>query len=279
MANTSVYFDGSSYLSCANTSTNLIPGTSQFTLEAWVNPTDYVLYNQIVTKGSASATTGSWLLGIIITTGELYWQHSGDTSIRAQVIPLTSWSHVAVTRDSSNNLRLYVNGVLGSTTTTYTTNLSETSDLRIGRGRTTSTNYFNGYISNVRFIKGVALYTGSTFTVPTFPLTATAETQLLAAQNINPLVDNSTNGFTLVSSGSSTTTVYAYNPATGNVLNPGVASTYTPYVSPFDSVSLIDAVNLPAVFSPTTSKTLKISFDPFVDTTIINPEQAYSTDN
>jgi hypothetical protein len=39
--------------------------------------------------------------------------------------------------------------------------------------------YFNGYISNARIIKGTAIYSGATYTVPTTPVTNTAQTSLL----------------------------------------------------------------------------------------------------
>jgi hypothetical protein len=39
--------------------------------------------------------------------------------------------------------------------------------------------YMDGFISNVRFIKGTALYTSSSYTVPTEPLTAITNTKLL----------------------------------------------------------------------------------------------------
>jgi hypothetical protein len=60
----------------------------------------------------------------------------------------------------------------------------------------------NGYVSNVRWIKGTALYTAS-FTVPTSSLTAVTNTQLLTC-NAATIIDGSTNNFTITNNGTAT---------------------------------------------------------------------------
>jgi hypothetical protein len=66
----------------------------------------------------------------------------------------------------------------------------------------------NGYISNLRLVKGTALYT-STFTPSTTPLTALTNTSLLTCQS-NRFVDNSANNFTITVNG--TPSVQRFNP-------------------------------------------------------------------
>jgi hypothetical protein len=95
---------------------------------------------------------------------------------------------------------LYLNGasVGTSTTTQYSTS---NQSLQIGTyssGAYAGDN-FNGYISNVRVVKGTAVYTGA-FTPSTTPLTAVANTQLLTCQSTT-MIDNSTNAFTITASG------------------------------------------------------------------------------
>jgi hypothetical protein len=83
-------------------------------------------------------------------------------------------------------LTLWVNGVSGGSTTN-STNLSNQS-FAIGSANTTGVQ-MNGYISNVRMVKGVALYT-TAFTPPTSPLVATQQTTLLTC-NGNGFIDQS----------------------------------------------------------------------------------------
>jgi hypothetical protein len=61
-------------------------------------------------------------------------------------------------------------------------------------------------MSNFRIVSGTALYTGSTITVPTAPLSAISGTQLLltTTNDANFLKDSSTNNFTVTNNGSVT---------------------------------------------------------------------------
>jgi hypothetical protein len=70
----------------------------------------------------------------------------------------------------------------------------------VGRQLSTGTNDFAGLISNIRIIKGTALYTTSTYTVPSAPLQAIANTSLLTCQS-NRFIDKSTNNFTVTPTG------------------------------------------------------------------------------
>ena len=66
----------------------------------------------------------------------------------------------------------------------------------------------SGYISNLRVIKGTALYT-TNFTPPTENLTAVAGTSLLTCQS-NRFIDNSTNAHTITVTGNPE--ISAFNP-------------------------------------------------------------------
>ena len=94
------------------------------------------------------------------------------------------WHHIAVTRDGTT-LRLFVDGILKSTSTA---SLGSDYSGALHIGGDPSRNDLDGYISNVRVIKGTALYT-SNFTPPTEPLTNVTNTKLLCCQK-EQLTDN-----------------------------------------------------------------------------------------
>ena len=91
-----------------------------------------------------------------------------------------------MTRNGAN-LRIYLNGAqLGVTNTALGTNAIDDLSVLAGASYTignSSDKYanigLNGVISNLRVIKGIALSTGTTYTVPTAPLTVTPNTLLL----------------------------------------------------------------------------------------------------
>jgi hypothetical protein len=73
---------------------------------------------------------------------------------------------------SSTTLTLYVNGVSAGTATVAGSARAGAFPLGIGRPGDYAGEYFTGYISNVRFVKGSVVYSG-TFTPPTLPLSTT----------------------------------------------------------------------------------------------------------
>ena len=80
-----------------------------------------------------------------------------------------TWYHIAVVKNSGVT-KLYVNGIGASTSYSDSRNYGSSQPVQIGNDD--SGNYFQGYMSNFRIVKGVAVYTGN-FTTPTSPLAAT----------------------------------------------------------------------------------------------------------
>jgi hypothetical protein len=82
-------------------------------------------------------------------------------------ISINTFYHFAITR-SGSNLRMYLNGNQIGSTVTNTTNFTNSNVVRIG-GRNINSygGYLNGYLDDLRITKGIARYTGSTYTVPT----------------------------------------------------------------------------------------------------------------
>ena len=79
-----------------------------------------------------------------------------------------TWAHVAITRDSSNVVRAYLNGAMTNSSAISGTLYQTTQPMWIyasGRGLTG----WYGALDDLRVTKSVARYTGSSFTVPSAP--------------------------------------------------------------------------------------------------------------
>ena len=223
----SASFDGTGdYLTVPSTDVFAF-GTGAYTIEAWVYVTSRSLEASIWATGANNNN-------FLITTGGLLRLYNGTSYTGTTVIPLNTWAHVAVVRTStaSNGTQLFVNGVSDLVFTDTTNQTSATTGV-IGVNGTGGEQYFFGSISNLRVVKGTAVYT-SNFTPPTTPLTAIAGTSLLTCQSPS-LIDNSTNAFAI-------TVVGGARPTT---LNPfgftNTASIYSP--STFGGSGYFDGVN------------------------------------
>ena len=134
----------------------------------------------------------------------------GGTGNRVQSSSIrnTGWRHVAATRDGSNICRLFIDGIGVGTSIVVGTSIDATEfGARIGLGDISQSNYYDGYISNVRIVKGSALYT-SNFTPSTTPLTAVSGTSLLTC-NSNRFVDNSSNAYSITVNGDTAVTPFS----------------------------------------------------------------------
>jgi len=208
-SNWSNYFDGSGdYLTTPSNSAFTLGSSGDFTIECWVyltsTPGDYVPF--ATTWVNASSTYANrWFLGVG-TSGRLTWFDSaGNFGVNESTsITLNTWLHIAVVRNGST-ITMYKNGV---SVGTQTTNQSYTTNNLVSIGYIASGNYLPGYISNLRIVKGTAVYT-SAFTPPTTPLTAITNTSLLTCAD-NRFIDDSTNNFTITVNGN--TSVQRFSP-------------------------------------------------------------------
>ena len=195
----SVYFDGSTSCLTVPNSSQFDFGTGDFTVEAYVNPSSTGT-NKTFLSTYVDSVNG-WALGYRDTNN--FQLGVGDTSlISCNWGSSNSWIHVAVTR-SGTNLRMFFNGIQQGATVTNSTNITSTNALQVGRIHPTWGQYFYGYVSNARIVKGQALYTAN-FTPPTSPLTAITGTSLLTCQSASTITDASTNAFTITKNASPT---------------------------------------------------------------------------
>lgn len=197
------YFGGSDYLSFTS-SANFAFGTGDYTVETWVYLTSTSTYQTLF----GSVTTDALMFNIY-SMNQVVIQTAGSNifaTFSGATFATNTWYHVAVSR-SSGTVKAFVNGVqYGSTITSNTTNYAQPSTNTIGANG--ASQYFSGYLSNLRVNKGTAVYT-SAFTPSTTPLTAISGTQLLTCQD-NRFKDNSTNAIALTVNG--TPSVQAFSP-------------------------------------------------------------------
>jgi len=200
-------FNGSTqYLSLAN-NTLLSFGSGDFTIEGWVYANALGSYNAIFGQwlDSGSTVNNSYVLESVGSTMFFYWV-SGTTlygPATLGTITTGAWIHYAICR-SGSTLYPFKNGVLGTTVSITQTLNSPTTNVTVG-GQIAGAGYWDGYISNLRVVKGTAVYT-TTFTPSTVPLTAIANTSLLTLQNAT-IVDNSGNSLAITNFNAVTTTV------------------------------------------------------------------------
>jgi hypothetical protein len=181
--------------------------TGDFTMEAWVYANALSTNNGIVSQWSS----GLNFIFKIVTGGRPYFAAYPGSTVVTQGTTTTvvarQWNHVAVTR-SGTTVRLFVNGVVDATTGTVSGTISGGSLVTIGS--VGAAEYWNGYISNLRVVKGTALYTSSF--VPTLvPLTAVTNTVLLVDGTSAAIRDASTlNNLETVGDAKLSTTVVKY---------------------------------------------------------------------
>ena len=141
----SLAFDGSNdHVTVANIGT-----LSSITVEVWVYNTDSAngdRYAQIVSRG-ANGSGWDWSL-YVIPGNTLRWVGPGVVYIDTNVIPLNTWTHIAVTCNNVQT-KIYINGALITTQSTTTTMTNQTSSVMFGNDVSVSRPY-KGRLSNVR---------------------------------------------------------------------------------------------------------------------------------
>lgn len=167
-------------------------GTLDFTIECWIYSTGLNTNGDAIIDTRNADNNSATGLYFGLFTNRYIRAFTGTSGIvSAGPIPVGVWTHIALTR-SGTNMSLYVNGI-SSAGATNSSNFTDTA-FRIGYGCFTSSGLF-GLMSNLRIVKGTAIYT-SNFTPSTSKLTAITNTSLLTLQD-NRIKDNSSNNITL----------------------------------------------------------------------------------
>jgi hypothetical protein len=224
----SVSFDGSGDALTVPAGTDFAYGTGDFTVESWVyqaSSTGFqVLFAQTV------GGTNYFVFASNSGVPTFYSTLSGGGNAGAaagSTISATTWNHIAVTRQSGT-VRVFVNGIAG-TSVTNTTNLTDTSYVPTIGAYTHGgfANGWNGYISNLRILKGTALYTAN-FTPPVNELEVIGDTVLLCCKNSSSAAVEAT-GKTITVNGN----------AVASTVSPGLTRDFT-YGTQFNGVTKFD---------------------------------------
>ena len=200
----SVEFDAATE-SLSATSSDYAFGTGDFTVEAWIkipNVSGISYQNILDTRGSINNSTSGFSFGVQ-SNGQLYMYTNGFI-INTAVNTITSnqWYHIALV-NNGGTAKAYVDGVEKGSVSLSGYDFTNTT-LRIANVDTSSGQNFVGSISNVRVVKGTAVYT-SAFTAPTAPLTNITNTKLLCC-NGDLTTSSTVASGTLSASGSPNTT-------------------------------------------------------------------------
>lgn len=144
-------------------------GTDDFTVEWFGRQTSTAQFQRVFSVGDYPNIK----IGVSIESSTFYyWANDNFRYSSAASTVTNTWYHWAVVR-ASGTTSVYRNGALRGSTFADTNNVTaNTTTLSIGNTLTPATNAaWVGQITNLRWVKGLAVYTGA-FTVPTSTLQA-----------------------------------------------------------------------------------------------------------
>jgi hypothetical protein len=189
---TAMYFDGNDTLTGPN---DLAFGTGAFTIEFWYQHVSDInggvtgaTSDIVISKGRRHTGYQGWLLfthnngidkvnwvayKVNGSSGNNYSLDANSTGV--SLAHDGDWHHIAVTRDGSGNMGLFIDGTRYADATGYGGVIDSAYYLHIAAGRTYSSgtvgHYANCYLYDVRITKGEARYdpTSSSVTKPSAP--------------------------------------------------------------------------------------------------------------
>jgi hypothetical protein len=164
----SMKFDGTGDRLSTPAKTAFALGSGDFTIECWVNSA-FVGNGGVAGQRDDAGTpalSSFYMLGIGTSLRCGFYVSATPYEISV-TMTANVWSHVAFVRDGATT-RVYVNGVQQGTAAVSTV-VVNTSIYPVQLGTTGDTVFFyNGYIDDFRFTKGICRYpSGTTFTPPT----------------------------------------------------------------------------------------------------------------
>ena len=167
-------------------STDFAYGSGTFTIECWFYVRQFHAQHMTIAGSYQDGSTQGNFIELY-ANGELYVHLVSPSNTHHDTgakVGLRTWYHVALVREGtgSGEMHCYLNGKKTPNSMQENTNYSGARPFRVAALDGTATYDFDGFISNVRVLKGTALYT-SDFTPPTEPLTNITNTVLLTCQS------------------------------------------------------------------------------------------------
>lgn len=161
----SASFDGTGDDLLYTSSALSISANQDFTWEGWFYANSLGTSTQY--RGLLNNDTGLSAAPRLYLKGStlMVYIGSADRFAHQNTVSINTWYHFAMVRES-NVVYSYLDGVKSTSSYSYSTGPNN-SNLRVG-GDSFSTQYFNGYIDELRITLGVARYT-ATFTPSTQP--------------------------------------------------------------------------------------------------------------
>ena len=205
----SVVFDGTGDGLRTDASGDLTLGTGSLTIECWFWRQNITDSWGVLVADNLYQNAGGWSLYTQYDDIRFY---KGGAEIFAvtEAYSAQTWTHIAVQRDSSGDWSCYINGVdqgvSANDSVDFTDNRICIGTNNYSSGYPDQYNY-NGYISNVRILKGTALYT-SNFTVPVHELEVIGDTVLLCCNNPDSAGADGT-GKTITASGDAAASTFS----------------------------------------------------------------------
>lgn len=169
---TSAFFDGTNDYLTVNQMEDLF---GDFTLETWFYSTGSGTAGDGIFSND-QGSLGAYRFAVYYEPGNsrIGWFLNNSTAIYSNTtMSVNTWYHIAFVR-SGSTVKLYVNGVAQTNTSSYTDFLGYKTNWKIGN---TAGSYFQGYMDEVRW-SNTARYTAN-FTAPTTPFVNDANTLLL----------------------------------------------------------------------------------------------------
>tara|TARA_Y100000310_G_scaffold325353_1_gene388707 strand:- start:37 stop:1383 length:1347 start_codon:yes stop_codon:yes gene_type:complete len=172
---TSIYFDGSDYLTLPATNSDFAYSSEDFTIDFWMYPTSATFSRTVAQQTNGGMFCNIWYhrtnagqstanVSFILSDGT----NTVEITTNDNTVPLNEWSHIAAVRDGSN-IRLYVDGVhqLAGDVSSLGAIVSGTYHYIGQYWNTGGGEGYTGYLDEIRISRGIARWTGTgSFTPP-----------------------------------------------------------------------------------------------------------------